>query len=82
MTNKLEEIFETLTCQQINNIKTAIGNIYDARDVFNEVNNTLKRQHHWKYQGDVESICYQLNLLCTESYIAVLHSYIKEDNNG
>lgn len=81
MTKKLEDVFDGLTCKQLEDIKTAVENIYQARDVFSEINGTLKRQLNWKNQGDIESAYYRLDVICSESYISVLNEYIQGGKN-
>jgi hypothetical protein len=81
MTKKLEDVFDNLTCQQLRDIETAIENIYQARDVFSEINKTLKSQLNWKNQGDIESVYYRLDVICSESYISVLKEYIQGGKN-
>lgn len=77
MTKKLEDVFDGLTCKQLESIKTAVENIYQARDVFSDINGILKSQLNWKNQGDIESVYYRLDVICSESYIAVLNEYIQ-----
>ncbi|MDC9723679.1 MAG: hypothetical protein PSN34_13035 [Urechidicola sp.] len=55
--------------------------IYQARDIFSEINGTLKSQLNWKNQGDIESAYYRLDVICSESYIAVLNEYIQGGKN-